>query len=84
MRITRDPTLAVNDKTHAERMVEVLEAKIEGRAIADIESYQVETRAVNKIPFKDLETSLMRWRRIVRWQKQGNAFRPIKVTFGEP
>jgi len=83
--VRRNPSTAVNEKTHAERMVDVLRARLEGRAIADVESYQVETRMVNKIKFTELSTELTKWERRVRRQRSpGRLGRSVEVTFVAP
>jgi hypothetical protein len=46
------PTAA---KTHDELMLDAIRATLEGRATADVESYQIAGRALNRTPINDLK-----------------------------
>ncbi len=52
--VAANPTIAVNQKSFAERMLEIVEARLEGRLIADIESYSIGGRSVSKMSFAEL------------------------------
>jgi hypothetical protein len=56
-------------KTTEERTLAVLDAACEGRLSADIETYQISGRAVNKIPVKELHVLRGIYRSIV-WRQQ--------------
>lgn len=60
---------AADLKTHEVRTLEAIETVLEGRATADIEQYQLNGRAVTKIPVSEL----LKWRGIYRaivWRQQ--------------
>ncbi len=56
MRITADPTAALNSKSHAEKMLEIVEARLEGRLIDDIESYSIGGRSVTLLSMSELRS----------------------------
>lgn len=42
--------------THAQRMLDAIEAALEGRVTADVQSYQISGRSITKIPIAELMT----------------------------
>lgn len=56
--------------THAERMVERLEAALEGTADRNVLSYTIAGRSIERIPIAELESMLARYRRRVRSEKR--------------
>lgn len=77
-----DAATATPDLGHAERMLAAIEAVLEGRIPADVESYQIAGRAVNKIPLERLSIERSKYAEIVRRQRGGSFFRDVKVQFG--
>lgn len=69
--------------THEEKTYAAIKALIEGRVVADVDSYQINGRALNRIPFEQLPRWLAFYRRLV-WQ-QRNPGQPLPgqrlVTF---
>lgn len=73
---------ATNLKTHEVRTLEAIESVIEGRATADLEQYQVNGRAVTKIPMTELFQLRGMYRAIVwRQQNPGASFPSHAVRF---
>ena len=74
------PTAA---KTHDEKMLDAIRATLEGRATADVESYQINGRALNRIAFKDLQRAEAYYAQRVWRKRNGSAFGgpPIVVDF---
>jgi hypothetical protein len=65
-----DTAAAGTQQTHNEKMLAAIQSVLEGRATADIESYQIAGRAVNKIPVAEL----VKWHNIYlsRVQRERN------------
>lgn len=62
-------TTFANLKTHAEKMLAAIQAALEGRATADIQSYQIDGTLITKLPFDQL----MKYRGIYEsmvWREQ--------------
>lgn len=90
--LTITPDLALvegahDGRTHAERVLDAINAVIEGRASIDQESYTIKDRSLNRTPLADLimlkskyEAEVARERRVA---KGGNSLfgRQIKVRF---
>lgn len=72
-----------NTQTHNEKMLAAIEATLESRAVADIESYQINGRALNRIPFDMLRKHRGSYRNLV-WQERnpGQALPSFLVRFG--
>jgi len=68
--------------THAERTLRVIHAAIEGRLTADIESYSINGRAVNKIPLEQLLKLRGHYRSEVRRERNGGRWGRAEVHFG--
>jgi hypothetical protein len=51
-----DQDVALDDRTHAKKVVEAIEAVIEGRATKDQEEYTIGSRSLKRTPIKDLIT----------------------------
>lgn len=72
--------------THAERTLAVIEAALEGRLTADVESYQIAGRAVSKIPVRDLLALRQRYKGEVAIERSvgsgGSPFGNVNVCFG--
>lgn len=73
-------------QTHAERMVAVLEASVEGMVSDEqmIEQYGVAGRQVQKMPFAARASMLGRYRAQVRREVTGTIGRPVAATFTAP
>lgn len=69
--------------THAERALSLIEAAIEGRLPTGMESYQVQGRAISKIPIADLYKLRASYRAEVRRQRFGSAG-TMQVVFSRP
>jgi hypothetical protein len=68
-------------QTHIERTLAVIEAAIEGRLTADIESYQVAGRAVSKIPIEQLVALRASYAAQLRQERSGTFGQRIDVAF---
>lgn len=69
-------------KTKAAKTLEAIEAALEGRITADLESYQVNGRAVTKIPIKELQELRAAYTTIVwREQNRGASFPSHEIRF---
>ncbi len=73
-------------RTHAERVLEAIEAVIEGRATIDQQSYQINNRQLSRTPIPDLLMLRGKYREEVRQQQQaarGQSLlgRQVKVRF---
>lgn len=81
--VAEDPARKAAFTSHAEKTLAILEAAIEGRLTADIESYQVEGRAVNKIPVAELRR-LRGFYAAAVWRERnpGRLSRNVEVRFG--
>lgn len=76
---------AGSQRTHAEKTLAVLKAAIEGRLTADIESYQIHGRAVNKIPMEQLVKLRGRYEAMVYRERHPDLlFTPVEVVFRNP
>ena len=83
--VLRNPSAAINEKSHNERMLEVIKATLEGRTIADVESYQIDGRAVNNIPYEQLLKARDKYARLVRRDRNpGRLGRSVEVGFVAP
>lgn len=49
-------TAAVDNRTHVKKMLDAIEALLEGRAVADVESYSIAGRQLTKMKFTELVT----------------------------
>jgi hypothetical protein len=69
-------------QSFAERMLAAIEARLEGRLDADLESYGVAGRQVVKIPFEKLSAEREKYAQKV-WQEQnpGKWGPPIRAAF---
>lgn len=78
-----DPRAAVaaDFQTHNERTLAIIEAAIEGRLTADIESYQVSGRAVSKIPMAELVKLRASYAAAVRQERTGAFGQRIDCEF---
>lgn len=77
-------TLAVGEgRTHSEKVLSYIEAVIEGRATADVESYQINGRALNRTPIEQLLKLRARYRTAV-WKERnpGRTMPGYQVSFG--
>lgn len=78
-----DPATRAAFTHHAEKTLAILKAALEGRLTADVESYQVEGRAVNKIPAAELRRLRGLYAAEVRRLRYPDrAMRGIGVRFG--
>lgn len=75
-------SLAAGDGiSHARRMVAAIEEVLAGRVPADVESYQINGRALNRIPVKDLHLLRNQYRQEA-WREANGGQNPIrKVSF---
>jgi hypothetical protein len=71
--------------SHNRKVLDQIEALIEGRTVADTESFQINGRAVNKTPLKDLLTMRGTYAMLV-WQEEnpGQSYRNHLVAFVGP
>jgi hypothetical protein len=79
--VERDPRTAAagSFQTHNERTLAIIEAAIEGRLTADIESYQIAGRAVSKIPATELVALRNKYAAAVNQERSGRFGRPVAV-----
>lgn len=69
-------------RTHAEEMWQALKDTIEGRAVADVESYQINGRALNRIPFEQLVKYEKQYaERVWRERNPGKGLPSTRVSF---
>lgn len=90
--ITIHPDIASQDaghdgRAHAERVLDAIEAVIEGRATKDQDSYRINNRELRRTPVDQLMSMRDRYRREVqqlKTQRHGRSplGRPIRVRFG--
>lgn len=68
--------------SHAEEMWAAIKAALEGRVVADVESYQIAGRALNRIPMDELQKLEKRYaERVWRERNPGKALPGRLVTF---
>lgn len=83
-----DATELGDQKSHAERMVERLEAAIEGTADANVLSYTIAGRSIERIPILELRSLLASYRREVEAERNlealGKRKAPRTVRVGMP
>jgi len=87
-RVTIEPDfLALTDgRSHAERALEAINAKLEGRLSKDVEEFQIDGKQVRRIPIPELWKLKARYEDLVR-QEQGGAqgfFSSVEVEFVQP
>lgn len=68
-------------QTHAARTLAIIEAKLEGRLSADLESYQIAGRSINKIPFAELRKLRREYAAEVRQKLTGKLGLAVKTRF---
>ncbi len=72
-------------RTHEERVLAALRAKLEGRITADQETLHVEGMLIERIPLKEIPALIDRYQAKVSAQKSGGApLRRTLVTFRRP
>lgn len=80
-----NPITAVNAQSHAERTLAVIDAAIEGRLTADVESYQIHGRSVSKIPMSELVKLRAIYASAVERERNPGQFgRAVEVEFVAP
>lgn len=81
--VKQNPRTAIDAdfQSHNERTLAILEAAIEGRLTADIQSYQVAGRAVAKIPMTELVQLRATYAAAVHQERTGTFGRRIDVSF---
>ncbi len=86
--LTVEPNLVLakagDRQTHEERMLEAINARLEGRIEADMEKYQLEARLVERIPFEQLLAARSRYAFAVRLQRNGGRTPQGEVQFARP
>lgn len=81
--IDPDPATTKATTSHASTTLAIIEAKIEGRLTADLESYQIEGRAVQKIPISELTRLRGIYADKVRRERNPGSFlQSVGVRFG--
>lgn len=74
-------TAAAGDAlSHAEKVLSIIEAAIAGRLTADLESYQLNGKAVVKIPILELKRLRKHYRSEIWRQRNGNKLGPSHLT----
>lgn len=72
-------------RTVAEKELAIVDAAISGRLTNDLQSYQINGRAVNKIPIEMLYQIRGRLRsQVWRERSPGQLGRPVRMRFGQP
>lgn len=69
-------------RTHNERVLHMLEALIEGRAVDGIENYSIAGRAVSKLPFAELVKQRDAYRTKVILERRGGRLGVMYPNFG--
>lgn len=77
-------TAAAGDAlSHAEKALPIIEAALSGRLTADIENYQINGKAVAKIPILELKRLRSQYRTEIWRARNGNKLGPtLHTTFG--
>ena len=60
----------IDVRTHAERVLEAIEKRIESRVLSDHENYTVDGRSLSRIPMMDLVNLRKRYSLLVRKEKE--------------
>jgi hypothetical protein len=69
-------------RTHAEEMWQAIKDTLEGRAVADVESYQINGRALNRVSMEDLQKLEKRYaERVWRERNPGKSLPGARVAF---
>jgi hypothetical protein len=66
-------TGTVDHRSHAEKMLAAIEAKLEGRISSDHESYTIDGRSLNRIPVEQLVQYRQRYRNEVAREQRKNS-----------
>jgi hypothetical protein len=69
MNVRENLATASASKTHNEKMYDAIVATLEGRVTADVESYSINGRALNRIPYAELEKAKNKYAFAV-WQER--------------
>jgi hypothetical protein len=69
MNVRENLATATASKTHNEKMYDAICAALEGRTVADVESYSINGRALNRIPYAELERAKNKYAFAV-WQER--------------
>ncbi len=68
-----DQSGVVDHRSHAEKMLEAIEAKLEGRISSDHESYTIDGRSLNRIPVEQLVQYRTKYRNEVAREQRRNS-----------
>lgn len=71
--IDPDPETALDQRSRAERILDAINATIEGRVTADADSYSIEGRSIARTPIADLLRLRTLYKNEVRAQRNPNA-----------
>ncbi len=63
----------VDHRTHAEKMLALIESRLEGRIVSDHESYTVNGKSLNRIPIEQLDSLARKYRNLVAKEKRRDA-----------
>lgn len=82
--VLANPVSAVAQQTHAEKVLAAIEAVIENRATADVQSYTIGGRSLTKMT----PEQLLHWRNVyraeVRKERAGGRSPSVQFAFGRP
>lgn len=73
---TVDNETTEDETTHAERMLALIEQRLEGRITSDHESYTIEGRSLTRIPFAELREYRKYYRKEVYNIQQARGLKP--------
>lgn len=81
--VTPDESTGGDHRSHAERVLEMIERVIENRASSDVQSYTIAGRQLAKMPLDELLTLRKQYREEVRIQlpKVAGSNRPLRIRF---
>lgn len=79
--IQANPAAGADTRTQARRLLDAINAVLEGRAAKDVESYSIEGRALTRIPFVELRAFRARLLREVAQEEGRGRPRYSKVRF---
>ncbi|MEY8247314.1 MAG: hypothetical protein RPT11_02935 [Bermanella sp.] len=65
--------VTVDHRTHAEKMLSLIETRLEGRMVSDHESYTVNGKSLNRIPIEQLSALAQKYRNLVAKEKRREA-----------
>lgn len=82
--ISGNPALGADTRTQAKRLLDAVNATLEGRAVKDVDSYSIEGRALTRVPFEVLRATRARLMREVRAEQSTGRRGQGGITYHKP